>query len=89
MANREIASVKFLEKHLPDFSKNEIAKIVDEVLLLCNEYKEIFSENSMAEVPIVGEVDGKIISAKIDRLVVTEDSVLIVDFTFKTLCVKF
>ncbi len=78
--NRELASIKFLEKYLPDFSKTEIAKIVDEVLLLCNEYKEIFSENSMAEVPIVGEVDGKIISAKIDRLVITDNSVIIVDY---------
>ena len=78
--NREVASIKFLEKHLSDFPKIEIIKIVDEVLKLCNEYAEIFSENSMAEVPIVGEVDGKIISAKIDRLVITEKSVTIVDY---------
>ncbi len=78
--NRKEASLRFLERHLPDFTKTEINKIVDEVLMLCNEYSYIFSNNSMAEVPIVGEVDGKIISAKIDRLVITENTVTIVDF---------
>ena len=34
----------------------------------------------MAEVPIIGEVDGKIISAKVDRLIVTADKVLVVDY---------
>ena len=34
----------------------------------------------MAEVPIIGEIDGRIVSAKIDRLVINEDSVFIVDY---------
>lgn len=80
LTNRETAAIKFLEKHLPDFSKIEIDKIVDEVLRLCSEYSMIFSENSMAEVPIIGEVDGKIISAKIDRLLITDNNVIIVDY---------
>ena len=80
LTNRKTAAIKFLEKHLPDFSKIEIDKIVDEVLKLCSEYSMIFSENSMAEVPIIGEVDGKIISAKIDRLLITDNNVIIVDY---------
>ncbi|MBQ2886315.1 MAG: double-strand break repair helicase AddA [Alphaproteobacteria bacterium] len=80
VTSRRNASIKFLEKHLPDFSQIELNKIIDEVLLLCNEYSEIFSQNSMAEVPIIGEVDGKIISAKIDRLVITDNAVIIVDY---------
>ena len=47
---------------------------------MCNKYKEIFSGNSVAEVPIMGEIDGKIISSKIDRLVITDDKVIIVDY---------
>ena len=78
--NRFNASICFLKKQLPDFSYNEIKKIVEEVLNLCGMYREIFAENSMAEVPIIGEIDGKIISAKIDRLVLSDNKVIIVDY---------
>jgi ATP-dependent helicase/nuclease subunit A len=40
----------------------------------------LFGLSSKAEVPIMGEVDGKIISVQIDRLVVLDDEVWIVDF---------
>ena len=43
-------------------------------------YNEIFIANSMAEVPIIGEIDGKIISAKIDRLLISDNKVIIVDY---------
>ena len=77
---RETAAWEFLQKHLPDFSRNELQNIVTEVLNLCSTYKDIFTENSRAEVPIIGEVDGKIVSAKIDRLIINKDKVTIVDF---------
>ena len=44
------------------------------------EFKYLFSKDSKAEVPIVGVVDNQVISGQIDRLVITQDSVLIVDF---------
>ena len=37
---------------------------IPEILNLCNKYPEIFSENSLSEIPIIGEVDGKIFSSK-------------------------
>lgn len=77
---RETAAWEFLQKHLPDFPRNELQNIVTEVLNLCSTYKDIFTENSRAEVPIIGEVDGKIVSAKIDRLIINKDKVTIVDF---------
>ncbi len=79
-SKREDAAGKFLQKHLPDFSDNERQKIVTEVMRLCLAYKDIFVANSMAEVPIIGEVDGKIISAKVDRLIIKEDRVIVVDY---------
>lgn len=78
--NRQTIATTFLQKQLPDFSYKEINKIVLEVLKLCDTYSEIFTENSMAEVPIIGEVDGKIISAKIDRIVIYDNRVIIVDY---------
>ena len=44
------------------------------------EFKYLFSKDSKAEVPIVGVVDNQVISGQIDRLVITQDAVLIVDF---------
>ena len=43
-------------------------------------YSDIFSKNSYAEVPIIGEVNGRIVSSKIDRLVIEDDRVIIVDY---------
>lgn len=77
---QESAALKFISKQLPDMSIVEQQRIVQEVLLLCHKYKELFSLTSMAEVPIIGEVDGKIISAKIDRLVILDTKVMIVDY---------
>lgn len=77
---REFAAFEFLKKHLPDFPESEHLQIVTEVMNLCTRFPELFSANSKAEVPIIGEVDGKIISAKVDRLLVLSDKVIIVDY---------
>lgn len=77
---RQNAAHNFLTTQLPDFSDKEIENIISEVLKLCQTYPEIFNMYSMAEVPIIGEVEGKIISAKIDRLVIEKDRVIIVDY---------
>ena len=79
--NKRLAAAQiFLRKELPNFSSFEIQKIIDEVFNLCEKYKEIFDINSMAEVPIIGEDGGKLISAKVDRLVIQDDKVIIVDY---------
>ena len=79
-ANRYNACLLFLKKELPTFSDKEYEGISKEVLGLCHKYKDIFSSNSLSEVPIIGEVDGKIISSKIDRLIIKDDVVIIVDY---------
>lgn len=78
--NKESAAILFLQKELPEFSEKEHANICKEILSLCEKHKNIFSKNSYAEVPVIGEVNGKIISSKIDRLVVSDDKVIIVDY---------
>ena len=77
---RQEAAQCFLKAQLPDFNDKEIKNIISEVSKLCEVYPEIFSAHSMAEVPIIGEVGGKIISAKVDRLVIEQDRVIIVDY---------
>ena len=78
--NRNNVSLAFLEKQLPEYSASERQKMADEIIKLCEAYPQIFSNQSMPEVPIIGEVEGRIISAKVDRLVIQKDKVTIVDY---------
>ena len=40
----------------------------------------LFSPESLAEVPLVAEIDGRIISGQVDRLVVTDQTVAVIDY---------
>ena len=76
----------FLQKNAADMPPEFCRRIKKEILRLFadNRFKFIFGAGSQAEVPVMGEVDGRIISAQIDRLIITEDKIMIVDF--KTNC---
>ena len=45
-----------------------------------NEFSKFFGSDSVAEVPVIGKINEQIISGKIDRLIVKENEVIIVDF---------
>lgn len=72
----------FLQKQASDFDLAERQKIKTEVLNLLNDeyFAPLFSENSAAEVSLMGLVEDRIISGQIDRLVVTGNKVMIVDY---------
>ena len=74
--------IKFLQNKAPELSEHHRQKICDEIsaLLKNPEFNSVFGPNSKAEVPIMGEVDGKIISGQIDRLVIEQDQIIVVDF---------
>jgi ATP-dependent helicase/nuclease subunit A len=44
------------------------------------DFAPVFGVGSMAEVPITGLINNQVISAQIDRMVVSENEILIVDF---------
>lgn len=73
---------EFLRKNAADFSPAQQFQIKKEVLALLKnpEFSDIFGCCSQAEVPVIGEVGGKIISAQIDRLVLLPHKIMIVDF---------
>ena len=73
---------EYMKRNVVDFSDDEKKQIKEEILNLLTdkEYEPIFGADSRAEVPVFGEVDGKIISGQIDRLVIQKDKVIIVDF---------
>ena len=80
--NRDEIIKTFLDVNAPDFDEAEKQRIRQEVgrLLKDERFAVLFGPGSRAEVPVMGEVDGKIISGQIDRLAVEGDKVLIVDF---------
>ena len=74
--------LSFLQKNAPEMNEAEMHRIVEEVssLLENPKFSALFGANSKAEVPIMGVVDGKVISGQVDRLVVQDDKVMIVDY---------
>ncbi|WP_119677304.1 double-strand break repair helicase AddA [Indioceanicola profundi] len=58
------------------------AEIASETLAVLTDprFADLFAPGSRAEVPIVGMVGGRVLSGQIDRLVVTDAAVLIVDY---------
>jgi len=79
---RESLIDKFLARQVLDFDDKEKNKIKTEVLSLLENpvFAPLFSQNSVAEVSLMGVVGEHIISGQIDRLVVCEDKVMIVDY---------
>ncbi len=74
---------EFLLQYLADkaVSEAEIVRIINQVDNVCEKFADLFNHpNSRAEVPIIGNIDGKTVSGKIDRLIVEDDLVLIIDF---------
>ena len=43
-------------------------------------FAEVFGSGSLAEVPLVGVVGGRVVSAQVDRLVVTDAAVTVIDY---------
>lgn len=72
----------YIAKNAPDIDKSSSLQIENEILRLFDnpQFSFIFGKNSYAEVPIAGEIDGRIVSGQIDRLYVGEDKIIIVDF---------
>jgi len=85
-SGREAAALRFLGQPGHGLSKGEQADIAAETLRVLTDprFAELFGPGSLAEVPLTGQVGdedtGGVISAQIDRLVVTEEAVLIVDY---------
>jgi len=68
---------------LHNLSKPEQSEILAETLNILEhpDFAPIFGPNSRAEVPITGQIgNNKIISGQIDRLLVTDTEILIVDY---------
>lgn len=79
---KELLLDAYLIQFAADLSTSSRAQIKKELLTLFEspDFQFIFSADSQAEVPIIGRVGEKIISAQLDRLIVLKDKVIIIDF---------
>jgi ATP-dependent helicase/nuclease subunit A len=84
---RRDAALNFLRRNAGDWNDNERETLATKVLELISDlrFAAVFGDGSRAEVPIVGRLErpggaAVLVSGQIDRLVVTEDEVLVVDF---------
>jgi ATP-dependent helicase/nuclease subunit A len=81
-AKRNEAAARFLGRAGWGLSFAEQAAIAGEVgaILADPQFAPIFGSGSRAEVPVVGQLGDRILSGQVDRLLVTKDEVLIVDY---------
>lgn len=85
-ARREAACRQFLRRAVHDLSVETQDEIAREVfgVLEHPEFAQLFGPGSQAEVPLVGELAGRdgpfILSGQIDRLVVSPERILVLDY---------
>jgi len=86
VADRTIIGARWLARPAHGLEANEQADVLAEVLAVLDDsdFAPVFGPGSKAEVPVVGlvqtESGPETISARIDRLLVTDTTVLVVDF---------
>ncbi len=79
---REQAARTYIERYGRDLPENIRDGTVDETLKVLDhpDFAPIFGPGSQAEVPITGLINGRVVSGQIDRLLVTDSEILIVDY---------
>ena len=82
LANREDALKSYLAREAHELTEAQQLEIADEIQTVLNDpdFAPLFGPGSRAEVPLIGEVAGQIMSAQLDRLLVTDKEILVVDF---------
>jgi ATP-dependent helicase/nuclease subunit A len=81
-AERDAAARRFLAQPVHALSPDEQDDICRETLAVLEtpDFAPLWGPQAQAEVPVVGLIDGRALSGQIDRIVVTEERVLIVDY---------
>jgi len=79
---REKTCREFLASPLHDLTADLQAEITRETLAVLSDprFAVLFGPDSQAEVPVVGVVGNRVMSGQIDRLAVTADQVLVIDY---------
>jgi len=80
--NRKATARNFLARPAHGLDAKAQAEIAGEVAAVLDDarFAEVFGPGSLAEVPLVGVVGGQVVSAQVDRLVVTDSAVTVIDY---------
>ncbi len=76
--DQEHIARRFLEKE--QISADLAHEIVQCTIRVLNTYPDLFGPGSQSEVPVIGMLGDSLLSGQIDRLIIHEDHILIVDF---------
>jgi len=79
---REAAARSYLSGAAHGLTVTQQDEIAEETLriLTDDDFFDVFASGSQAEVPIVGTINDKVISAQVDRLLVRVDEIIVVDY---------
>ncbi len=81
-ARRADAAARYLARSVHGLATEDQAAIAAETMAIVGaaEFAPLFGPDSRAEVPVVGRIGETVVSGRIDRLALTGDAVLIVDY---------
>lgn len=79
---RIINATSFLQHYRHDFTTGAFTQLLQDVTQLLEnpDYAFLFTSHSQAEVPVIGTVNGQKLAGQIDRLVIENDRVWIIDY---------
>lgn len=79
---RRAAALRWLEPRTQAISESARAAMVDSVLSVLDDpaFAEMFGPDSLAEAPFSALVDGRVIAGTVDRLLVTDSDVRVIDY---------
>ncbi len=79
---REDAALSWLERQAGDLDDATRSEMVRDALTVLSDpkFSAIFAPDALAEVPLAAIVDGIVVAGTADRLLVTDDAVMVVDF---------
>jgi ATP-dependent helicase/nuclease subunit A len=82
LENREGIIEYYTKNFTNEFSTKEIESIKTKIseILKQESFKEFFSQNSKSEVPIIGKINGQVVSGQIDRLIISDNEIIIIDY---------
>ncbi|MBY0272067.1 MAG: double-strand break repair helicase AddA [Alphaproteobacteria bacterium] len=75
---RERAAERFLEKE--DIPQDLAQEMIETTLKVLNTYPDFYTPSSLGEVPFEGKLGDHWVSGQIDRLVIMEEQILIIDY---------
>lgn len=79
---RAQAGGRMLAEAAPDLPQGERQALLEEVMAVLDhpDHARIFAPDSRAEVPITGRLEARAILGRIDRLVITEEDIILLDY---------